>query len=319
MSSWGLPGLHLQYDPEFRNVTVPGGSDRTVTARFPIISGATGVGRGISVSASISPLLDRTWTSQSSQTEVIDGTTLTTTTLFESAGGLNDVRLAVAWIVVPSFRVGLAGHAITGENRVTIRSTFSDPSFTPLTQLTETSFSGSTASAGFTWRPVSAWAIGGSARLEGSLRGLRGGQEVASARSPSRAGISVAYTGITGAILSASGDWENWSALDGLGSDAVTSQDTQDFGVGAEVDGPRIRANVMSLRLGGRWRDLPFAAAGSFVRERAIGAGIGVPLANIGGFPRATFDLAVQNARRTGPPDTKETAWTLSIGLTVRP
>ena len=319
VSSWGAPGLHLQYDPEFRRVNVSDGSDRTMTARFPLISGATGLGNGFSVSASISTLLDRTWSSRSSETEVIDGSEVTTTTLFESAGGLNDVRLAVAWVIVPSFRIGVAGHAITGENRVTIRSTFSDANFTPLTQLTETSYSGTTVSGGFTWRPLTAWAVGGSARLEGSLRGRRVTGSETSARSPARAGLSVAYAGITGAAFTASGNWENWTSLDGLGSDAVITRDTYDYSVGAEVDGPRVRANVVSLRVGGRWRELPFAASGSTVRERAIGLGLGVPMANIGGFPRATLDLATQRAARSGPPGVRETAWTISVGLTVRP
>src|SRR5688572_27347162 len=44
VSSWGSPGLHLQYDPEFRQVSVTGDGDRTMTARFPIISGATRLG-----------------------------------------------------------------------------------------------------------------------------------------------------------------------------------------------------------------------------------------------------------------------------------
>src|SRR5688500_5250159 len=44
VSSWGSPGLHLQYDPEFRQVSVTGDGDRTMTARFPILSGATRLG-----------------------------------------------------------------------------------------------------------------------------------------------------------------------------------------------------------------------------------------------------------------------------------
>lgn len=319
VSSWGLPGLHVQFDPEFRRVSVSGATDRTVTSRFPLISGATGITRALSVSASISTLLDRTWTSESEVTETIDGTPVTTTTIFQSAGGLNDVRLAFAWIVIPSFRIGLAGHAITGENRVTVRSTFSDPNFTPLIQLTETAYSGTAASAGFSWRPLTTWAIGGSGRIEGPLRGSRQGATVTSARVPSRAGVSVAYTGITGAVLSATGDWENWTALDPLGSDEVGTRDTQDYSVGAEVEGPRLGTNPISVRLGGRWRDLPFDAAGSAVTERALGGGLGFPLANIGGFPRALLDVAVQNARRSGPPGARESAWTLSLGLTVRP
>jgi hypothetical protein len=319
VSSWGSPGLHLQYDPEFRRVSVADAGDRTMNARFPLISGATRVGSRLAVSASISTLLDRTWSTRSSHTEMVEGSELTTTNVFESAGGMNDVRLALAWIVVPTFRVGVAGHAITGENRVTLRSTFSDSTFTPLAQQTEVSYSGTTFSGGITWRPFATWAVGASGRMEGALRGRRAGTTVTSARVPSRAGLSLSYTGITGAVISASGDWQNWTALDALGSDDVRTRDTQELSVGAEIDGPRVRGNTILLRAGGRWRDLPFAAGGSWVTETAFGAGVGVPLANVAGLPRATFDLATQRASRSGPTGVRETAWTLSIGLTVRP
>jgi hypothetical protein len=120
-------------------------------------------------------------------------------------------------------------------------------------------------------------------------------------------------------VFAASGNWENWSALDALGTDAVRTRDTQELSAGGEFDGPQVLGNRISLRIGGRWRDLPFAAGDSWVNETAFGFGVGVPLANIGGLPRASFDLATQRASRSGVAGARETAWTLSVGLTVRP
>jgi hypothetical protein len=319
VSSWGRPGLHVQYDPEFRRMSIDARTDRTMNARFPLISGALQLGPRLTAAASISTLLDRTWTTSVNATGVVSGVDLTTTTLFESAGGMNDVRLGLAWTVIPSFRVGIGGHVVTGENRVIVRTTFSSPAFLPLTQETETSYSGKTVSGGFTWRPLTQVAVGGSMRLEGSLRGRRGTETVTSARLPARYGATIAYTGIGGAILAVTGNWEDWAAVEGLGSEEVVPRSTQEIGLGAEVDGPRFRGSIVTLRGGGRWRDLPFAAAGSPIRERSVAGGVGVPLATIGGSPRAALDLALQRASRSGFPGADESSWTLSVGLTVRP
>jgi hypothetical protein len=56
------------------------------------------------------------------------------------------------------------------------------------------------------------------------------------------------------------------------------------------------------------------------VRELALNGGFGLPLAG----ERAAFDFSAQRARRTtdaqlGGQSAAETAWTLSIGLIVRP
>src|SRR4051812_27515068 len=49
LATWGRPGLYFQYDPEWRRVNANGTSDNTLTARFPIISGALNVGSRFTV------------------------------------------------------------------------------------------------------------------------------------------------------------------------------------------------------------------------------------------------------------------------------
>jgi hypothetical protein len=86
------------------------------------------------------------------------------------------------------------------------------------------------------------------------------------------------------------------------------------------------------LRGGARFRTLPFGVAGDrfgdgtgdgaetiWAKERAWSLGAGIPLANVGGLSRAALDLAVQNASRSGVPGISERAWTLSVGLAIRP
>ena len=319
IAGWGPAGLHMQYDPEFRRLATATGEDRTVVARFPLMAIATNIGQRLTASAGISTLLDRTYTTSLASEQPVEGAPLATTTFYESTGGINDVRLALGWSFRPNLRAGIAGHVVAGENRVRLTTTFDRVGFAPVTETSEVSYSGATVSAGATWRPISPLSLGASGRLEGSLRANRNDSTLASARLPSRYGVSAAYTGIAGAMIVAGANWEQWSSVDPLGSVDVVARDTREIGVGAEVDGPRVRGNVMLLRGGARWRDLPFEAAGSAVRERTVGGGFGIPLATIGGVPRALLDFGAQRAARTGPTGFRESSWTLSFGLTVRP
>jgi hypothetical protein len=193
------------------------------------------------------------------------------------------------------------------------------------------SYNGTALSAGATWLTRQDLAIGISGRLESSLRATRSDTVLRTGRLPSRAGVSAAYTGVAGAVLSAGAEFAQWSSLDGLGSEDVRARDTREYGVGLEIEGPRVRGSIVALRGGYRWRTLPFGvSAAQFVapppdadtfwlKENAWTIGAGVPLANTGGLSRAALDLAVQSASRTGTPGISERGWTLSVGLAVRP
>ena len=334
LSSWGRSGLHLQYDPEYKRVSAFGGADRTLEARFPLIAAGTQISRKLSAGVSISTLLDRTFTTRSAATQIISGTELHSLTTYNSAGGLNDVRLGVAYTIAPGIRVGLGGHVITGENRVQILTVFDRDGFLPLERQSEVSYNGTSLSAGATWLTGRDFAIGLSGRLESSLRATRSDSTLRTGRLPSRAGLSVAYTGLAGAVLSAGANFEQWSSMDELGSEDVVAQDIYDYGIGVEVEGPRVRGSVVALRGGFKARTLPFGVmtpvslpgdidpgpqTASWVKERAWSFGAGVPLANVGGLSRAALDVALQSAARSGLSGISERGWTLSVGLAVRP
>lgn len=327
ISRWGRPGLYMQYDPEFRRVQSAAGRDGTMNVRFPLIGGATRVHRRVTAGVTISTLLDRTYTTESSATQLVDGSPLVSNTMYESAGGLNDVRLAVGYELSPELSVGLAGHVITGENRVRISTAFEREGFLTVNQESEVNYSGTSFSAGVNWLPGGNFAVAGSLRLEGALRASRNEQTIDSGRLPSRAGLSVAYTGLSGAAFAAGMNWENWSSMD-LGSSNVSAQDTREMGVGVEVEGPRVRSAIVALRAGYRHRDLPFGVQRvtddiqvppEFAVERAFALGAGIPLATFGGVSRAMLDLGVQRASRSGVDGISERAWTVSLGLAVRP
>ena len=335
LSSWGRSGLHLQYDPEYKRVSASGGADRTLEARFPLIAAGTQISRRVSAGISISTLLDRTFTTRSAATQLVGGTELHSLTTYSSSGGLNDVRLGVAYTITPNLRVGLGGHVVTGENRVQIFTVFDREGFLPLNRQSEVSYNGRSLSAGATWLTGRDFAIGVSGRLESSLRATRADSTLRTGRLPSRAGVSVAYTGLAGVVVSAGANFEQWSAIDGLGSETVAAQDTREYGIGVEVEGPRVRGSVVALRGGFKARTLPFGLTTepvtipgvidlvpgetSWVKERAWAFGAGIPLANVGGLSRAALDVAIQSAGRSGLSGVSERGWTLSVGIAVRP
>jgi hypothetical protein len=121
--------------------------------------------------------------------------------------------------------------------------------------------------------------------------------------------------GFTGTVLAASGEWQNWSKLDRLGSDQLTTFDGWDYGVGAEVRGPRWFGADIPLRAGVRRRTLPFGAAGAEVKEASVAFGWGFTIAR----GRAVADFGWSRASRTVEGGASERATTFSIGLVVRP
>jgi hypothetical protein len=132
---------------------------------------------------------------------------------------------------------------------------------------------------------------------------------------PSRAGLAVRWE-VGGTNLAARYNWEGWSAMQGLGATASGVFDTQEYGIGAEVPGPKIRGGQLLVRLGARRRDLPFGVNGVQPTENSVGGGIGLPL----GFGRAQVDLGIERASRAlpGVSNLSEQGLIMSFGFRLR-
>jgi hypothetical protein len=324
---WGVPGLHFQYDPEYRRVSAAGAADvRTVVGRFPVIVAAIPVGSRASLALSMSTLLDRTYTTTNTARRLVGAESLYVTEHLNASGGMNDIRLGGAFGVARWLNVGIAVHAITGQNQViqsaSVQST--DPALGDSTggrfaaYDVTLGFRGSAVSAGADFHPTRTLSIGASGRLGGSLRTLRpdsAGKDstITRAHVPDKWSVGLRYTGIAGTVLAANIDWDGWSSLQSLGERAV-ARDGYTYAVGGETRGPRFVGNIVTLRAGARLRTLPYLAAGQDVRERTLAAGFGIPFA----YERATMNFSAQNAIRTAGAS-RETAWTFGFGLTVRP
>ena len=315
----GAAALFLQYSPEFRRVTTSTGSANTITARFPLVEGVLPVGQSWTVALSSSTFLDRSSETSLARTQTVGdpGDTVTLVEQNKVLGAINDVRLAVAWSNSPAFRIGVGGHVFAGSNRITLSNIFPDSAeFISSTQANRISYAGLAASIGLEWHPSRAIGFAVSGRKGGDLRAKSGDTAIGRAKLPDHYSASVLFEGIPGTTISFRAAHDNWSTLSALSSTGISAFDGWDMGGGLEASGPRIMQRIVTVRLGGRVRTLPFGFNGEKVSEKSFAFGLGAPLTR----DRAAIDLAIQRASRTTPSsDIKERGFILSIGLRVSP
>jgi len=316
LSSWGRPGLYLQYDPEFRTVTAGGTNSSTLTARFPMIAGALNIGPRLTFGVSATTFLDRTW-QVSRSGYVFSGPDSTLFgEKFTSDGAINDIRAAFAFTILPNLSVGVGGHVLTGSNHLTITRELADTSTAIFTELSTLSFTGHTVSGGIDFRPFKSLSIGVSGDAGGTITSFRNDTTLSTAKVPKRVGFGGMFGGISGLLLSANAEWHGWSALNGLGDSDAHAVDGWDYGVGAEIRAPSLFGQEIPVRLGYRKRILPFEADEEEVHETDYSFGIGIPVSR----GRSRVDFSVTRANRTSPlPDITEHGWILSAGFFVRP
>jgi hypothetical protein len=308
--------IFVQIEPEFRTVSTPAGVEQTTTARYPVVFGAIPVGSRWVVSIGSSTILDRTATTSFNTTQTISLLdTVPMTTKYRVDGAMDDVRLAAGWTPASWLHLGIGAHAITGHNLVNVTQSFVDTiQFSAFTQARTLGFSGSAASAGLQV-VVKDFTAAMSGRYGGTLHLSSGDTLISSARVPNRFGASLAYTGLAFSSIAIRTSRDGWSSLGGLGTPGLHGVDAWDTSVGADIAGPRTVDRIVFLRGGFRTRTLPFQAAGQNVTEQSYTGGLGTTFAN----QRIMTDLALIYANRSANIAASEHAWTISIGIGVRP
>jgi len=313
---WGRGGLYFQYEPEFRTVTAGPATDNTMTARFPIWMAGLQLGSKAMGTLTYSTLLDRTWATEVRGGQILGPDSVGYTERVESNGAINDLRLGVSYSVRDNFSVGFGLHGFTGENRMSLRRQYDDSlRYGTLSRALTISYLGAGFSAGATWRPHEQIAVAASFRSGGGLDVTVGDTVLASGNIPNRFGAGIRFDGLPGASVALSVERTQWSSLDELLQTDLTANDTWEVGVGAEMQGPKMRNVPILFYLGYRQRDLPFAVSGDVSKERFYSAGTGLPLAG----PRVLLDMSVQRASRSEVQGVSENAWIFSMGFTVRP
>jgi hypothetical protein len=258
---------------------------------------------------------------------VVGGTTITSVNTFKSDGAIADVRLALAWAPRTWLHLGIAGHAISGDNRLTNTQAFDDTTrYADIVDTSTVTYVGNAFSGGVEVYTGRYGVVAASYRRGGPISLKHGDTTLGSARVPDRVALSAAYLGIRGTSIAVRTAKEEWNDLRGLGSPGLPVSEGWDTSIGADVLGPRFAGRALQLRTGARWRTLPFdvrptLAGGGLgapgpVSEKSYSFGVGTLLAR----GRAALDVAgVRATRRSTATAVEEDAWTLSVGVTVRP
>jgi hypothetical protein len=306
--------VYLQFEPEFRNTSGAGFSDKSTTVRFPGFSGTFGYRRLIA-GVSFSTLLDRTWSNTYSDSQLVGGTMYPSSLRAASNGAMNDGRFALSYYLNEKVQVGLGVHAISGQNRIEFGRAFPDSTgLGSVGQVSTINYSGRAVSAGVTVRPMTSLIVAASGRFGGPLNAERNEVFLSEADVPSRYGVGLSWIGIPNTVLSARYERTAWSDMRELGTDSISVFDATELGLGVEMGGPRIFGVPSIARLGFRDRTLPFGVDGERVGERSFSGGVGIPVAR----GRGQVDISLQRAVRNAA-GVDERSWFVGIGLGIRP
>ena len=317
--SIGGGALYIQAEPEYRNLMVGAGAERAMIARHPLATVAVPLPGGVMAAVSVSNLLDRSFETNERRTQIIGDSALSTTNFFKSDGAIGDVRVAFSYVPRNWIRLGIAGHAITGDNRLRSTQQFDDSTrFAAIIDTTTVTYVGTAISAGATLFIHNAVGLAASYRKGGSMSVKHADTTLGKANVPDRMSFSAAFVGIPGTTLAVRTSKDTWTRMRGLGTSTLPINDGWDTSVGADVLGPRWGSRAIQIRAGGRWRTLPFGLPTSAISEKTANFGLGTT------FSRGRIGLDVTGIRAfrepvSGSADLRETAWTVSAGLTVRP
>jgi len=274
------------------------------TTRFPAFTLGGPVGHGIVVGGGFSSYLNRSWDVITHDTLTLRGLPEPITDERTSDGGVADVRLAAAVRVSPRFAVGLGAHALTGSTREHAYRFYADSNLYRNTrQVGEVQYDGWGFSASALFDPLPQLRLAALYRTDSRLRAKVGGSETARADLPTTLAVGVRWALLPSARLAASITRRDWSVS------GANAYNTVDWSVGAELGG-----EAFPLRLGARGGHLPFGPGGQAPTESGFAFGTGKSFAE----GRGRLDFGLEHVSRSGA-GLKESAWTLLMGLTVRP
>jgi hypothetical protein len=295
---------------------MPTGTVDANTARFPLLHAAAPAGERWVVSLGFGSLLDQTWAVEVGDTLLVGGEPIGVRDIFESVGGAGRFRLGGAYRFGERLAVGAGLDLYTGSQRRQFRRDFAGP-FDPTVETREWSYGGLGYAGGIHWEPSDAAAIGVAVSAGGRLeaRPLAGDGARGTYALPLQASLAGSARVLPDLLLAASGDWAGWSSVEGdLVAGGVT-RDTWSAQGGLEWTGMMLRDRPMPIRLGGRYRQLPFGwTETAEIDERALTGGLGLRLA--GGA--ANIDVSVERGWRGGDQlGINESYWRTMLSLNV--
>lgn len=309
--------ISAQAEPELRTLTFGAIREKTASQRIPLLAVVFPAKGGVAVGFSARGFLDRSYTTTTSGTALIDGTTLATTEQLTMRGAIGDIRGAVGWQIGNWARVGLGGHIFTGENTAVRQRTFSDTlKFGGTLDSSQVTYIGTAVSLGGEVRLFAGFSAAASYRAGNRFEARVRDTTRAAGTVPARLGGTLRYDGIPGSSFAVGFEQVKWSAMQSMASSRTTATDATNIYGGAEVAGPRYRGIPILVRAGYARNQLPFSAGVQVVRESRFSGGLGLPVAG----DNASLDFSIQRANRSQAGFTaREGAWLFGIGMQVRP
>lgn len=294
-----------------------GAVDASLTStRFPVFGFATLLGERLVLGVSVADYLDRNWSVSREDTVVLHGSPVAGRELTSSTGGVSDFRLAAAFRLSPAVAIGLGMHSLAGSTRLEVQREFADDAFLNFSDRAITEFSGFGVSVGALAAVRPSLALAASVRFNSDLEARSTSGARATVALPVEMSLGAQLTPVAGVSWAGSVGYATWSrAADDL-ADAgeARSRDIWSVEVGLELETASLGSTRLPLRLGYRWRQLPFPVGGDALGERAFSAGIGLDFAG----RRATADLGVERGTRVAGRQS-ERFTTAFVGLVVRP
>lgn len=309
--------LSAQAEPEHRTLTFGNVREKTSSQRIPLLSMIFPARGGVAVGVSARGFLDRSYTTTTTGSAIIDGNTLPTSERLSMRGAIGDIRTAIGWQIGNRARVGLGGHIFTGENTAVRERTFADTlQFGSTLDSSRVTYFGTALSLGGEVRLFKGLSAAGSYRSGNSFEARIRDTTRASGSVPARLGGVLRYDGIPGSTFAAGFEQVKWSDMQGMASSRTTASDAFNYYGGAEVAGPRMRGVPVLIRAGYARNELPFSTSASRITETRLSGGVGLPIAR----ESASIDFSIQRANRAlAGSTTKESAWLLGVGIQIRP
>ena len=284
--------------------------------RFPLFGFASPVGRRLVLAITVGEYLDRTWAVRDSGVTMLRDTAVSFVDQARSVGGVSDLRLGVAYRASDRLLVGVGLHALAGSTSLSVTRTFSSVAFTTFSDLAVTDFTGTGLSVGAQMRVSGRFTVSGMARVNSRLKAASTAGATVRVAMPYDIAGAVAFSPAAGISFSASAGLQTWARAAGSleAAGQPRSRDVRNVSVGGEVERLRLGGRTVPVRLGYRWRELPFPLDGAALAEHALGGGVGLTLA--GG--RATVDLGLEIGDRAAGA-VHERFTTGYVGVIVRP
>ena len=307
----------------FRSSTGPSGTLSGRDMRFPQITVAGPVGhRPFAFGVSYSNYTDRDFSVATTSALELGGVPVSSFDTLTSRGGLNDLRLGVAYRGPSAWNFGLAFHLVTGSARTELRRGFSDTAYTPVFQTAEISYAGIGVSAGVL-HTMGRLSIAAMARTDGNANVDRDSTRVSSVGLPVSFGAGVRYHAGARLDLAAQGMYRGWSAADSalVAGGGTGARNTVAMSAGGEYVTDLRRPYRRPIRFGARYARLPFpVVSGGQPSEFGVSLGTGTRFLD----PRtrrevAGLDLSIEHVWRREGSSYREGAWLISVGVTIKP